>query len=85
MGLPPEKLLLKWMNFHLKKSGYKKQVTNFSSDLKVMKALHMLMICQCMNFLAALRILICMIFMPLLPPSKIVFVLFESLVQVPVF
>lgn len=34
MGLPPEKVLLKWMNFHLKKSGYKKQVTNFSSDLK---------------------------------------------------
>ncbi|XP_052207874.1 fimbrin-5-like [Diospyros lotus] len=34
MGLPPEKVLLKWMNFQLKKSGYKKQVTNFSSDLK---------------------------------------------------
>lgn len=35
MGLPPEKVLLKWMNFHLKKAGYEKQVTNFSSDLKV--------------------------------------------------
>ncbi|CAM8944694.1 unnamed protein product [Rhodiola kirilowii] len=34
MGLAPEKLLLKWMNFHLSKVGYKKQVTNFSSDLK---------------------------------------------------
>ncbi|GKC33666.1 fimbrin-1 [Tanacetum coccineum] len=34
MGLAPEKLLLKWMNFHLKKAGYKKPVTNFSSDLK---------------------------------------------------
>ncbi|XP_059662921.1 fimbrin-5-like [Cornus florida] len=34
MGLPPEKVLLKWMNFHLKKAGYEKQVTNFSSDLK---------------------------------------------------
>ncbi|KAK6118751.1 hypothetical protein DH2020_047498 [Rehmannia glutinosa] len=34
IGLPPEKVLLKWMNFHLKKAGYKKQVTNFSSDLK---------------------------------------------------
>ncbi|KAI3457756.1 hypothetical protein Pfo_014419 [Paulownia fortunei] len=32
--LTPEKVLLKWMNFHLKKAGYKKQVTNFSSDLK---------------------------------------------------
>ncbi|KAL8098695.1 fimbrin-4-like isoform X2 [Apium graveolens] len=34
MGLAPEKVLLKWMNFHLKKAGYKKVVTNFSSDLK---------------------------------------------------
>ncbi|GMH12576.1 hypothetical protein Nepgr_014417 [Nepenthes gracilis] len=34
MGLPPEKLLLKWMNFHLKKAGYRKQVTNFTNDLK---------------------------------------------------
>lgn len=35
MGLAPEKLLLRWMNFHLKKAGYKKPVTNFASDLKV--------------------------------------------------
>ncbi|KVH93154.1 Calponin homology domain-containing protein [Cynara cardunculus var. scolymus] len=35
MGLPPEKVLLKWMNYQLKKSGYKKEVTNFSSDVKV--------------------------------------------------
>ncbi|XP_031381373.1 fimbrin-5 [Punica granatum] len=34
MGLPPEKVLLKWMNFHLKKAGYEKEVTNFSSDVK---------------------------------------------------
>lgn len=34
MSLPPEKMLLKWMNFHLKKAGYKKPVTNYSSDLK---------------------------------------------------
>ncbi|XP_031106455.1 fimbrin-5-like [Ipomoea triloba] len=34
MSLPPEKVLLKWMNFHLQKTGYQKQVTNFSSDLK---------------------------------------------------
>ncbi|KAF2285696.1 hypothetical protein GH714_007245 [Hevea brasiliensis] len=38
MGLAPEKILLKWMNFHLKKSGYEKPVTNFSSDLKDGKA-----------------------------------------------
>ncbi|KAA8544500.1 hypothetical protein F0562_022460 [Nyssa sinensis] len=34
MGLAPEKVLLKWMNFHLKKAGYKKTVTDFSSNLK---------------------------------------------------
>lgn len=39
LGLPPEKVLLKWMNFHLKKAGYDKQVTNFSSDVKVSKSL----------------------------------------------
>ncbi|KAJ4841183.1 fimbrin [Turnera subulata] len=38
MGLAPEKVLLKWMNFHLKKGGYEKTVTNFSSDLKDAKA-----------------------------------------------
>lgn len=35
MSLAPEKVLLKWMNYQLKKAGYKKEVTNFSSDLKV--------------------------------------------------
>lgn len=34
MSLPPDKVLLKWMNFHLQKAGYKKPVANFSSDLK---------------------------------------------------
>ncbi|XP_022716815.1 fimbrin-1-like [Durio zibethinus] len=38
MGLSPEKVLLKWMNFHLNKGGYEKTVTNFSSDLKDAKA-----------------------------------------------
>ncbi|GLU23853.1 hypothetical protein SLE2022_398290 [Rubroshorea leprosula] len=38
MGLAPEKVLLKWMNFHLKKGGYDKTVANFSSDLKDAKA-----------------------------------------------
>ncbi|KAJ4981916.1 hypothetical protein NE237_032753 [Protea cynaroides] len=32
--LAPEKILLRWMNFHLKKAGYKKTITNFSSDVK---------------------------------------------------
>ncbi|GMH27948.1 hypothetical protein Nepgr_029791 [Nepenthes gracilis] len=34
MSLPPEKILLRWMNFQLKKASYKKVVTNFSSDIK---------------------------------------------------
>ncbi|XP_059434598.1 fimbrin-2 isoform X1 [Corylus avellana] len=34
MSLPPEKILLRWMNFQLKKAGYRKIVTNFSSDVK---------------------------------------------------
>lgn len=35
MSLAPEKILLKWMNFQLKKGGYSRTVTNFSSDVKV--------------------------------------------------
>ncbi|XP_021757982.1 fimbrin-1-like isoform X1 [Chenopodium quinoa] len=38
MGLSPEKVLLKWMNFHLQRAGYEKIVTNFSSDMKDAKA-----------------------------------------------
>ncbi|KAH9305060.1 hypothetical protein KI387_009464 [Taxus chinensis] len=34
MNLPPDKVLLRWMNFHLQKAGYKKNITNFSSDVK---------------------------------------------------
>lgn len=34
MSLPPEKILLRWMNFQLKKGGYNKTITNFSSDIK---------------------------------------------------
>ncbi|XXG78754.1 hypothetical protein AAC387_Pa08g2629 [Persea americana] len=34
LSLPPEKILLRWMNFQLKKAGYKKVITNFSSDVK---------------------------------------------------
>jgi hypothetical protein len=33
--LPAEKILLRWFNFHLKRSGYKKEVTNFGTDIKV--------------------------------------------------
>ncbi|KAK4419722.1 Fimbrin-2 [Sesamum alatum] len=34
MSLPPEKILLRWMNFQLRKGGYSRTVTNFSSDVK---------------------------------------------------
>lgn len=34
MHLPPEKVLLRWLNFQLHKAGYQKSVSNFSSDLK---------------------------------------------------
>lgn len=42
MNQPPEKILLRWMNFHLKKAGYKKTITNFSSDVKVRKKMSVL-------------------------------------------
>lgn len=42
ISLPPDKVLLKWMNFHLKKAGYEKQVTNFSSDVKVREMLFLI-------------------------------------------
>jgi plastin-1 len=34
-NLPPEELLLKWVNYHLKKADVAERVENFSSDLKV--------------------------------------------------
>lgn len=34
LHLPADKVLLRWMNFHLKKAGFKKSVSNFSSDVK---------------------------------------------------
>ncbi|XP_072964623.1 fimbrin-2-like [Typha angustifolia] len=34
MSLSPEKILLRWMNFQLKKGGFRRLITNFSSDVK---------------------------------------------------
>ncbi|TMW68138.1 hypothetical protein Poli38472_007810 [Pythium oligandrum] len=34
MKLPPDQILLRWMNYHLKAAGHPKSVTNFSSDLQ---------------------------------------------------
>lgn len=33
--LPPDAILLRWMNYHLRKAGYPKTVTNFGSDVSV--------------------------------------------------
>ncbi|KAJ3046802.1 hypothetical protein HK097_000497 [Rhizophlyctis rosea] len=32
--LPPEQILLRWFNYHLKKAGWNKTVKNFSADVK---------------------------------------------------
>jgi hypothetical protein len=34
MKLPPDQLLLRWMNYHLKNAGSDKRVTNWSGDVK---------------------------------------------------
>ena len=34
LKLSPEQLLLRWFNYHLKKAGYNKPITNFSNDIK---------------------------------------------------
>ena len=35
LKLSPEELLLRWFNYHLKNAGHDRQVSNFSSDVKV--------------------------------------------------
>jgi plastin-2/plastin-3 len=35
LKLSPEALLLRWVNYHLKKAGHKQMATNFSSDFRV--------------------------------------------------
>jgi hypothetical protein len=32
LKLPPEQILLRWFNYHLKKAGHPRRVTNFSGD-----------------------------------------------------
>jgi len=34
MKLPPDQLLMRWMNFHLKNAGSNRRVTNWSGDVK---------------------------------------------------
>jgi len=33
--MPPEKLLLRWVNYHLEHAGSARQMSNFSEDVKV--------------------------------------------------
>ena len=33
LKLTPDELLIRWFNFHLDNSGYKKHITNLSKDL----------------------------------------------------
>ena len=61
MSLPPEKILLRWMNFQLKKGGYSKTVTNFSSDVKVNADVRCVKILQ---FSAFVVLSYCNIFLP---------------------
>ena len=42
-ALGPEKLLLRWVNYHLARAGYGKPISNFGKDIKDSKAyLHLL-------------------------------------------
>jgi len=34
LRLPPDQLLLRWVNYHLKNAGHPKKITNFSGDVK---------------------------------------------------
>ncbi|QEU62290.1 Sac6 [Kluyveromyces lactis] len=34
LRLPPEQILLRWFNYHLKQAGWHRRVSNFSSDIK---------------------------------------------------
>ena len=34
LKLPPEKILIRWVNYHLKQAGHPKRITNFGPDLK---------------------------------------------------
>lgn len=34
-SMPAEKILLRWMNFHLRKAGHKRTVSNFTTDVRV--------------------------------------------------
>lgn len=43
MNLPPDQILLRWMNYHLKEANYEGEVTNFGNDVKDAKAYSVLL------------------------------------------
>ncbi|CAI5747396.1 unnamed protein product [Peronospora destructor] len=43
MKLPPDQILLRWMNYHLKAAGHPKNVTNFSTDVQDANAYNVLL------------------------------------------
>jgi plastin-1 len=38
--IPPEEILIRWVNFHLKAAGQERQISNLGKDLKDMQALY---------------------------------------------
>lgn len=40
MKIPPEEILVRWINFHLKAAGQDRVVTNLGKDLKDSQALY---------------------------------------------
>jgi plastin-1 len=38
LKLPPDQILLRWFNYHLKKAGWTRKVANFGSDIKVIES-----------------------------------------------
>lgn len=41
--LSPEEILLRWINFHLRESGYPRVINNFSEDIKDSEAYSILL------------------------------------------
>jgi len=39
MKLPPEEILIRWINFHLRAAGQTRQVTNLGKDLQDSQAM----------------------------------------------
>ncbi len=34
-NIPPEQIILRWFNYHLKNAGHHRMVSNFTEDIKV--------------------------------------------------